>query len=93
MITRGTGAAWAVDPELLASLNLRYALFEWSDNQPRGALLELVDGRLERKGPVNDEEDPVWESAYPLPQFLSDHADEIQSIVDEFRAIVMTSEF
>lgn len=80
------GIAWESDLKLLASLNLRYALFEWSSNFTAGALLELHDGRLERKRSEGRERGTaIWSSARPLPQFLSDHAEEITSVVEYFR--------
>jgi hypothetical protein len=81
------GVAWEYDLKLLARLKLRYALFEWSNTFPTGTLLELHDGRLERKRPEGREHGTaVWGSARPLPQFLADHAEEITSVVDYFRA-------
>lgn len=83
---RAFGVAWESDLKLLDSLNLRYALFEWSNQFATGTLLELHDGRLERKLPEGSERGTaVWGSARPLPLFLSDHAEEITSVVDYFR--------
>lgn len=86
-MARQLGAAWKADLELLARLNLRYALFEWSGAFTTGALLELHDGRLERKPPDGREHGTAsWDSARPLRQFLADHADEITDVADNFRA-------
>jgi Endonuclease NucS len=81
------GVAWESDLELLARLNLRYALFEWSNKFTTGTLLELNDGHLERKRPEGRERgQAIWSSARPFPQFLSDHAEEITRVTDYFRA-------
>lgn len=75
------------DRELLARLNLRYALFEWSSQFTTTTLLELRDGRLERTLPEGREDGTaIWDYARPLPKFLSDHAEEITSVVEHFRA-------
>lgn len=86
-MARQLGAAWEADLELLARLNLRYALFEWSSTFTTGTLLELHDGRLERKPPEGREHGTaIWDSARPLRQFLADHAEEITNVADNFRA-------
>lgn len=83
VVARNLSVAWEADLELLAALNLRYALFEFSDEH-MPMLLELRDGQLARK-PSEEPSEYAWPSARPLPQFLSDHASEISSVVDYFR--------
>jgi len=86
-MARQLGTAREADLELLARLNLRYALFEWSGTFTTCTLLELHDGRLERKLPEGREHGTaIWGSARPLRQFLAEHADEITNVADSFRA-------
>jgi hypothetical protein len=84
------GFAWERDIELLESLNLKYSLIEWSDEHEYGAIVSLANGHLVRTATNSILADGrhVFESVWPVQEFMRIHAGDVQLVVNEFRSTI-----
>lgn len=71
-IELSSGNAWRSDLDFLDELGLRYAVFEWSEESPNGAVLEYENNRLIRR-PAEKMVGgtPFWHDCEPLPELIS----------------------
>ncbi|MBU2667788.1 DUF91 domain-containing protein [Actinoplanes bogorensis] len=81
---KSMGHAWADDRHVLHGLGLKYVLFEFQPGDDPPVRLELDHDRLIRR-PLSEYESTP-DQCYPLPKFLEQFAEEIESLVTAYRA-------
>ncbi|UQU66480.1 endonuclease NucS [Couchioplanes caeruleus] len=82
----------ASDEAMLELLGIEYAAFEWAEDNPDGALLELVDGTLVRRPPdLVEDSTPLWHGRWPLPDLLIAHRDEFEAFAEDLRRNILRS--
>ncbi|MBQ0994886.1 hypothetical protein KBX08_33070, partial [Micromonospora sp. H61] len=77
-IQRAYGNAWRSDLDFIGELGLRYAVFEWSEEDESGAVLEYEDNQLLRR-PAEKMIDsaPFWHDCEPVSELLTKNRHEI----------------
>lgn len=90
MVRRATGVVWESDLALLDAWHLRYIVCEF----PSAALLVPVGTNLARIPLNRDESAGRWEvpGLEPFPEFLEEHADQIDGLVSRLRSKIVVDE-